>query len=65
MTEREGKAEKPMGKQETSYIFVTGAVVSGLGKGDYGGGARAAAQARGLTVAAQKLDPTSTSTRAR
>ena len=57
MTEREGKAEKPMGKQETSYIFVTGGVVSGLGKGITAAALGRLLKARGLTVAAQKLDP--------
>ncbi len=57
MTEREGKAKKPMGKQETSYIFVTGGVVSGLGKGITAASLGRLLKARGLTVAAQKLDP--------
>lgn len=46
-----------MGKQETSYIFVTGGVVSGLGKGITAASLGRLLKARGLTVAAQKLDP--------
>ena len=41
----------------TKYIFVTGGVVSGLGKGITGRVIRALLKSRGLKVAAQKLDP--------
>ncbi|MBQ7186131.1 MAG: CTP synthase, partial [Ruminococcus sp.] len=39
------------------YIFVTGGVVSGLGKGITAASLGRLLKARGLTVAAQKLDP--------
>ncbi len=39
------------------YIFVTGGVVSGLGKGITAASLRRLLKARGLKVAAQKLDP--------
>ncbi|MCI8441073.1 MAG: CTP synthase [Provencibacterium sp.] len=42
---------------ETKYIFVTGGVVSGLGKGITAASLGRLLKARGLTVAAQKLDP--------
>ena len=41
----------------TSYIFVTGGVVSGLGKGITAASLGRLLKARGLKVAAQKLDP--------
>lgn len=41
----------------TKYIFVTGGVVSGLGKGITAASLGRLLKARGLTVAAQKLDP--------
>ena len=48
----------------TKYIFVTGGVVSGLGKGITAASLGRLLKARGLKVAAQKLDPTSMSIRA-
>jgi CTP synthase len=47
------KGEKTM----TKYIFVTGGVVSGLGKGITAASLGRLLKARGLKVAAQKLDP--------
>ncbi|MGI5905593.1 MAG: CTP synthase [Candidatus Pararuminococcus gallinarum] len=41
----------------TKYIFVTGGVVSGLGKGITAASLGRLLKCRGLTVAAQKLDP--------
>ena len=41
----------------TKFIFVTGGVVSGLGKGITAASLRRLLKARGLKVAAQKLDP--------
>ncbi|WP_343274584.1 CTP synthase [Ligaoa zhengdingensis] len=41
----------------TKYIFVTGGVVSGLGKGITAASLGRLLKARGLTIAAQKLDP--------
>ena len=41
----------------SKYIFVTGGVVSGLGKGDTAASLGRLLKARGLKVAAQKLDP--------
>ena len=41
----------------TKYIFVTGGVVSGLGKGISAASLGRLLKARGLRVAAQKLDP--------
>lgn len=41
----------------TKFIFVTGGVVSGLGKGITAASLGRLLKARGLTVAAQKLDP--------
>lgn len=41
----------------TKYIFVTGGVVSGLGKGITAASLGRLLKARGLSVAAQKLDP--------
>ena len=49
----------------TKYIFVTGGVVSGLGKGITAASLGRLLKTRGLKVASQKLDPTSTLTRAR
>ena len=39
------------------YVFVTGGVVSGLGKGITAASLGRLLKARGLTVTAQKLDP--------
>ena len=44
-------------KEITKYIFVTGGVVSGLGKGITAAGLGRLLKQRGLKVAAQKLDP--------
>ena len=41
----------------TKYIFVTGGVVSGLGKGITAASLGRLLKARGLKVIAQKLDP--------
>ena len=41
----------------TKYIFVTGGVVSGLGKGITAASLGRLLKARGLRIAAQKLDP--------
>ena len=46
-----------MAKTATKYIFVTGGVVSGLGKGITAASLGRLLKARGLKVAAQKLDP--------
>ena len=43
--------------RKTKYIFVTGGVVSGLGKGITAASLGRLLKARGLKVAAQKLDP--------
>ena len=43
--------------KETKYIFVTGGVVSGLGKGITAASLGRLLKSRGLKVAAQKLDP--------
>lgn len=45
------------GNSMTKYIFVTGGVVSGLGKGITAASLGRLLKARGLRVAAQKLDP--------
>ena len=44
-------------KEMTKYIFVTGGVVSGLGKGITAASLGRLLKSRGLKVAAQKLDP--------
>ena len=41
----------------TKYIFVTGGVVSGLGKGITAASLGRLLKSRGLKIAAQKLDP--------
>ena len=46
-----------MSIKQTKYIFVTGGVVSGLGKGITAASLGRLLKARGLKVAAQKLDP--------
>jgi CTP synthase len=46
-----------MNEKQTKYIFVTGGVVSGLGKGITAASLGRLLKARGLKVAAQKLDP--------
>ena len=43
--------------KKTNYIFVTGGVVSSLGKGLTGAALASVLQARGFTVCMQKLDP--------
>ena len=45
----------------TNYIFVTGGVVSSLGKGIAAASLAAILEARGLNVTIMKLDPYSTS----
>ncbi len=44
-------------KKNTKYIFVTGGVLSGLGKGITAASIGAVLKSRGLSVNAQKLDP--------
>ena len=46
-----------MKKKNTKYIFVTGGVLSGLGKGISAASIGAVLKSRGLSVNAQKLDP--------
>ena len=46
-----------MNSKETKYIFVTGGVVSGLGKGITAASLGRLLKCRGLKVASQKLDP--------
>ncbi|MDQ6986938.1 MAG: CTP synthase [Mariprofundaceae bacterium] len=46
-----------MGKQKTRFVFVTGGVVSSLGKGIAAASLAALFEARGLSVTMQKLDP--------
>ena len=46
-----------MSKMPTKYIFVTGGVVSGVGKGITAASLGRLLKSRGLKVAAQKLDP--------
>jgi CTP synthase len=50
------KVEADMEKQ-TTYIFVTGGVLSGVGKGITAASIGAVLQAKGLTVSIQKCDP--------
>lgn len=47
----------PLTKQRTKYIFVTGGVLSGLGKGITAASLGNILKARGLSVNIQKLDP--------
>ena len=49
----------------TKYVFVTGGVVSSLGKGITAASLGRLLKARGLKVQVQKFDRTSTSIRAR
>ena len=44
-------------KQKTKYVFVTGGVVSGLGKGIVAASLGRLLKMRGLKVSSQKLDP--------
>ncbi|MEP7336034.1 MAG: CTP synthase, partial [Actinomycetota bacterium] len=46
-----------MSARPTKYVFVTGGVVSGLGKGIVAASLGRLLKARGLTVQAQKFDP--------
>ncbi len=46
-----------MGKRKTRFVFVTGGVVSSLGKGIAAASLAALFEARGLSVTMQKLDP--------
>ena len=59
MTQEENisKQKAREGNSMTKYIFVTGGVVSGLGKGITAASLGRLLKARGLKVAAQKLDP--------
>lgn len=50
-------AEKKPGTKETKYIFITGGVLSSLGKGMAAASIGALLKARGLSVTIQKLDP--------
>ncbi|MEE1007324.1 MAG: CTP synthase [Acutalibacteraceae bacterium] len=52
-----GKKGMDNSSRKTKYIFVTGGVVSGLGKGITAASLGRLLKARGLKVAAQKLDP--------
>src|SRR5690348_11177423 len=45
------------GRRQTKYIFVTGGVLSGVGKGITAASIGAVLKARGLTVNMQKCDP--------
>jgi len=47
----------PQGENVTAYIFVTGGVVSGLGKGVTAASIGRLLKSRGLSVSIQKLDP--------
>ena len=49
-----------MAEKQTKYIFVTGGVVSGLGKGITAASLGRLLKCRGLKVASQKLDPSVT-----
>lgn len=53
----EGREKGKRQKRMTKYIFVTGGVVSGLGKGITAASLGRLLKSRGLKVAAQKLDP--------
>jgi len=55
----------PESRPETRFIFVTGGVVSALGKGIASASLGQLLVARGLSVTIQKFDPYSTWTRAR
>ena len=46
-----------MGKSETRFIFVTGGVVSSLGKGITSASLGALLESRGIKVTIMKLDP--------
>ena len=50
-------ADKKSGTKETKYIFITGGVLSSLGKGMAAASIGALLKARGLSVTIQKLDP--------
>lgn len=50
-------AEKKPGKKNTKYIFISGGVLSSLGKGMAAASIGALLKARGLSVTIQKLDP--------
>ncbi len=43
--------------KQTKYIFVTGGVLSGVGKGITAASIGAVLQSKGLTVSIQKCDP--------
>ncbi len=57
MTEKTEKTEEMTQEKTKKYVFVTGGVVSGLGKGITAASLGRLLKARGLKVAAQKLDP--------
>src|SRR4030067_912547 len=48
---------EPKKQSKTKYIFVTGGVVSSLGKGLASAAIGALLESRGLTITLQKLDP--------
>jgi len=50
-------AQKPSKKRQTKYIFVTGGVISSLGKGIAAASIGTLLEARGLQITLQKLDP--------
>ena len=52
-----GRQHSVTGEQQTKYIFVTGGVVSALGKGIVAASLGRLLKARGLRVQAQKFDP--------
>ena len=56
-TDAKGRITKERRRPMTKYIFVTGGVVSGLGKGITAASLGRLLKSRGLKVAAQKLDP--------
>lgn len=50
-------ADKKVARKETKYIFITGGVLSSLGKGMAAASIGALLKSRGLSVTIQKLDP--------
>ena len=63
MSSRQKKYHKEgTGTMAVKYVFVTGGVVSGLGKGITAASLGRLLKARGYTVTMQKFDPYSTST---
>ncbi|NNK92771.1 MAG: CTP synthetase, partial [Desulfobacterales bacterium] len=49
--------ERPNNTKRTKFIFITGGVLSSLGKGLAAASIGALLESRGLTVTFQKLDP--------